>query len=68
MPSAKILMLVGDYVEDYEVMVPFQTLHVSATPSTPFAPTKNPAKPCAQPFTISKAIKHTPKSLVTISR
>jgi protease I len=28
MPSAKILMLVGDYVEDYEVMVPFQTLQV----------------------------------------
>ena len=24
--GAKILMLVGDYVEDYEVMVPFQTL------------------------------------------
>ncbi len=24
--SRKILMLVGDYVEDYEVMVPFQTL------------------------------------------
>ena len=28
MPSAKILMLVGDYVEDYEVMVPFQALQV----------------------------------------
>jgi protease I len=26
MSSKKILMLVGDYVEDYEVMVPFQTL------------------------------------------
>jgi protease I len=26
MPTKKILMLVGDYVEDYEVMVPFQTL------------------------------------------
>jgi len=26
MASKKILMLVGDYVEDYEVMVPFQTL------------------------------------------
>jgi protease I len=26
MPSKKILMLVGDYVEDYEVMVPFQML------------------------------------------
>ena len=26
--SQKILMLVGDYVEDYEVMVPFQTLQM----------------------------------------
>jgi protease I len=26
MAIEKILMLVGDYVEDYEVMVPFQTL------------------------------------------
>lgn len=26
MSAQKILMLVGDYVEDYEVMVPFQTL------------------------------------------
>jgi len=25
--TKKILMLVGDFVEDYEVMVPFQTLH-----------------------------------------
>lgn len=26
MPAKRILMLIGDYVEDYEVMVPFQTL------------------------------------------
>src|SRR6266478_6453143 len=26
MPPKKILMIVGDFVEDYEVMVPFQTL------------------------------------------
>ncbi len=26
MATKKILMLVGDYVEDYEVMVPFQML------------------------------------------
>ena len=26
MPAKKILMLVGDFVEDYEVMVPFQAL------------------------------------------
>jgi len=28
MPSAKLLMIVGDYVEDYEVMVPFQALQM----------------------------------------
>lgn len=28
MPVKQILMLVGDYVEDYEVMVPFQALQM----------------------------------------
>jgi protease I len=28
MPTKKILLLVGDYVEDYEVMVPFQALQM----------------------------------------
>jgi protease I len=28
MPAKKILMLVGDFVEDYEVMVPFQALQL----------------------------------------
>jgi protease I len=28
MPTAKLLMIVGDYVEDYEVMVPFQALQM----------------------------------------
>jgi protease I len=28
MAEKKILMLVGDYVEDYEVMVPFQALQM----------------------------------------
>jgi protease I len=27
-PNAKLLMIVGDYVEDYEVMVPFQALQM----------------------------------------
>ena len=29
--AKKILMLVGDYVEDYEVMVPFQALRAMHT-------------------------------------
>ena len=28
MPTAKLLMIVGDFVEDYEVMVPFQCLQM----------------------------------------
>jgi putative intracellular protease/amidase len=28
MPAKKILILVGDYVEDYEAMVPFQALQM----------------------------------------
>src|SRR5271169_5107442 len=28
MANAKLLMIVGDYVEDYEVMVPFQALQM----------------------------------------
>src|SRR3954471_19679821 len=28
MPNAKILMIVGDFVEDYEAMVPFQALQM----------------------------------------
>ena len=34
--AKKILMLVGDFVEDYEVMVPFQALLAEVT--NPFAP------------------------------
>ena len=28
MPQKRILILVGDYVEDYEIMVPFQSLQM----------------------------------------
>ena len=28
MPSKKLLMLAGDYVEDYEIMIPFQAMHM----------------------------------------
>jgi len=40
MSKKKILMLIGDYVEDYEVMVAFQALLMVATPSTPSAQQK----------------------------
>ncbi len=32
MMSKKILMLVGDYAEDYETMVPFQALQMIRPP------------------------------------
>ena len=34
MGAKKILMIVGDYVEDYEVMVPFQALQMVGHTST----------------------------------
>jgi hypothetical protein len=41
MATKKVLMLVGDFVEDYEVMVPFQALLlIEATPSTRSAPAR----------------------------
>ena len=39
----KILLLAGDFVEDYEVMVPFQMLQMVAMQGTPSAPAKSPA-------------------------
>jgi protease I len=41
MPAKNILMLVGDYVEDYEVMVPFQALQMVGHPVDAVCPGKN---------------------------
>ena len=41
MPGKKILMLVGDYVEDYEVMVPFQMLQMVGHQVDAVCPDKN---------------------------
>lgn len=40
MPGCRILMLVGDYVEDYEVMVPFQALQLVGHPVDTVCPGK----------------------------
>jgi protease I len=40
MAAKKILMLVGDYVEDYEVMVPFQALQMVGHPVDAVCPDK----------------------------
>jgi protease I len=39
--SKKILMLVGDFVEDYEVMVPFQALQIAGHSVDAVCPDKN---------------------------
>jgi protease I len=41
MPARKILMLVGDFVEDYEVMVPFQALQMVGHQVHAVCPGKN---------------------------
>jgi len=41
MPGKKILMIVGDYVEDYEVMVPFQALQMVGHDVHAVCPGKN---------------------------
>jgi protease I len=47
MAAKKILMLVGDYVEDYEVMVPFQALLMVGHQVDAVCPGKNPGETVA---------------------
>ena len=44
MAAKKILMLVGDYVEDYEVMVPFQMLLMAGHQVDAVCPGKKPGQ------------------------
>jgi len=62
MAAKKILMLVGDYVEDYEVMVPFQALLMVGHQVHAVCPGKPRARPCAPPSTTLKATRLTAKS------
>ena len=68
MAAKKILMLVGDFVEDYEVMVPFQALWPSVTPCTQCAPTKKPETALPQRSMISKGNRLIRKNAGTTSR
>src|SRR5260370_38655371 len=45
MSKKSILMLVGDYVEDYEVMVPFPTLSIVGHTVHPLCPRKKSGVP-----------------------
>ncbi len=66
--SKTLLMLVGDYAEDYETMVPFQTLLAVGHVSMPYAPTKRPATPSPRPSTISRARRPIAKNGAITSR
>jgi protease I len=55
-------MLVGDFVEDYEVMVPFQTLLAVGHEVHAVCPDKKPVTTLRRRFMILKASKPTQKN------
>jgi protease I len=55
MASKRLLMLIGDYVEDYEVMVPFQALLMVGHTVHAVCPAKRRAILCARRSTTSMA-------------
>ena len=65
--AKKILQLVGDYVEDYEIMVPFQALQAVGHKVHAVCPGKRAGRKSARRFTTSKAIRRTAKSPATTS-
>ena len=66
--AKKILMLVGDFVDDYEVLVRFQALQIAGHDVHAVCPDKKAGDTCEQRFTISKAIRPTLKSAAIILR
>jgi len=67
MSKKSILMIVGDYVEDYEVMVPFQALLMVGHTVHAVCPGKKSGDFVPPLSMISKAIRPTPRSGATIS-
>jgi putative intracellular protease/amidase len=67
MATKKILMLVGDFVEDYEVMVPFQALQMVGHTVHAVCPVRKPGKGSGLLCTTLKEIKPTAKSQATTS-
>jgi len=65
MGEKKILMIVGDYVEDYEVMVPFQALQMVGHTVHTVCPEKKKANRYVLLYTTLKVIRHTAKNLDT---
>ena len=68
MAAKKILFLTGDFAEDYETMVPFQALQAVGHTVDAVCPGKRRARRSRRRFTISRAIRPTPKSRGISSR
>ena len=66
--SKTLLMLVGDYAEDYETMVPFQTLQAVGYAVHAVCRARRLANPWPPRSTISKARRPTARSAAIISR
>jgi len=67
MTSAKLLLLAGDFVEDYEIMVPFQALQMVGHTVDAVCPGKRKAIRSARRFTTLRATRLIPKSAATTS-
>ena len=66
MAAKKILMITGDFTEDYETMVPFQALLMVGHTVT-VCPARRPASRSRPPCTTSRATRPTAKSRATTS-
>ncbi len=61
----KIMLLVGDYAEDYETMVPYQMLLMAGHKVDAMCRAKLPAITSLRPFTILKVRRPIPKNRAT---
>ena len=68
MPQIRVLLLAGDFVEDYEIMVPFQTLLTVGVQVDAVCPGRKQEIRFAQRFMISRAIRLTAKNRATTLR
>ena len=66
--AKKILMLVGDYAEDYETMVPFRALQMVGHTVHAVCPTRRRVTSAPPRSTTSKATRPTARSAATTSR
>lgn len=65
--SKKILVLAGDFVEDYELMIPYQMLVMCGFQVDVVCPGKKAVKLSQPPFMISRVIKLIRKNAGIIS-